>query len=36
MFVDDKRYEREAFRVFLGFLVAFSFGASVVLYLGQH
>ena len=34
MFVDDKRCEREAYRVFLALLVAFSGAAGLVLYLG--
>ncbi len=34
MFVDDKLYEREAYRVFLGLLAAFSAAAGLILFLG--
>ncbi len=34
MFVDDKRCEREAYRVFLALLVTFSATAGLILSLG--
>ena len=35
MIVHDKKFEKEAFHVFVGLLAAFSAFAGMILYLGQ-